>query len=454
MLPSTAALCCTVAAMLASAASAVPVVGTVAKVADKMDDLENTVRSLRSALGVHGEGERKYYYSKVERGSPLVYDRTNSRTHQAPSILAVGPLNTAKSGLLGTLLGEMGCDPSGHEFDVHQHHTPLTGPYVQCVTCFLRGVAQVNLCGMPALFDSEFEDEFWKHFVAAVNLVVENVGPVSSVVYVDTFHGHDVDPFRNLVGHTFRLSSCTDDDVKRGIYRARFINMLLTDAGYDGVLEVAVECLDPLERLRAPERLSKIQRFNSDVSVRAVDPITNLAHRLMFVGDWNYKGLVDKAQTIRLSNVVVDACRAQLGLLQDNRPVSRLSDKTGARGCPCPTHGLQTAVTTSRADGIPTAPGIVVVAWALLAAGALKGLARLRAPVPAPASNGALRKIGITAGVAAAAGGLIAIGVNAAKAKSKEIASGKYEDQEPSAGLQVLSSVAMTVACVLAVDMA
>ncbi|SPQ99422.1 unnamed protein product (mitochondrion) [Plasmodiophora brassicae] len=209
----------------------------------------------------------------------------------------------------------------------------------------------------------------------------------------------------------------------------------------------------------------------------------------MFVGDWNYKGLVDKAQydlslaytlrptkcirrTIRLSNVVVDACRAQLGLLQDNRvgretghtlpsmnrvaPLhSRSADyltrpvHVAARArnwmtqrrtttsstyglqttaTTSSTHGLQTAVTTSRTDMIPTAPGIVVVAWALLAAGALKGLARLRAPVPAPASNGALRKIGITAGVAAAAGGLIAIGVNAAKAKSKEIASGKYEE--------------------------
>lgn len=105
--------------------------------------------------------------------------RATSTSRRAPSILAVGAFNTGKSYRLGELQGEMGHDPSDHEFDAYRYHMALTR-YVQCVTCFVRGDAYVNICDMPGrLLDTRFENEFRQHFMAAVNLVIEHAGPIT-----------------------------------------------------------------------------------------------------------------------------------------------------------------------------------------------------------------------------------------------------------------------------------
>ncbi|XXQ33415.1 G domain-containing protein [Plasmodiophora brassicae] len=585
--------------MLASAASAVPAEDTAAELSDRLNELKELLRGVADAIRVHEEAVRKYNDFKAKSASPLVYDHATSTSRRAPSILAVGPFNTGKSYLLGELLGEMGCDPPDHGFDAYRHHMPLTR-YVQCITCFVRGNARVNLCDMPGLFDTGLENEFWQHFVTAVNLVIEHAGPITKVVYVDTFGGNDV----------------SDDDVKRGIYRARSINMLLTDAEYDDVLEVVVKFFHSWERPRAEERQSKVLRFNSDLSAHAAGPIANLACRLTVVGDRHYDKLAGKVMnnrwgcviaseparwirtSIKLGSAVVDACRAQLGTLQDNSVghhkeltapskskgdalrskadhltrqvmlVVRALDEANRQrtlqdGTPVMTSstgngldvgpdgqvqneithardgpgtsctGVQGSEATAASDGSvpravvdPTLNGtpvvgnahgdvqdtngdpdvsglkgrlgnvfdvalgdplqittVGIVAGTLTAVGGaryvLKRTTQQRVPAPvlnAPASN-AFHKIGMAAGVAAAAGGLITIGANAVKGrhlkvgmknafgqavaaldnvmeriglqKPKRTTPGE-DDREPSAALQVLSSAAMTVACVLA----
>ncbi|CEO99573.1 unnamed protein product (mitochondrion) [Plasmodiophora brassicae] len=580
--------------MLASVASAVPVVDSAAKVKNRLDDLEKSNRSLRGDLGVHGETGNNSHYYEPERASPLVYHAT-SATRQAPSILAVGPLNTAKPSLVRKLLGAVKCDPPmSLGLASLRDQTPLTDSVVRCTTCFVNGDPLVNICGLaPGLFDTEFENEFWKHFMAAVNLVVEHAGPIIKVVYVDTFGGN-VDRFGRNDG--------TDDDVKRGIYRARSINMLLTDAGYDDLLEVVVDYPDSFGRSQAGDRLFKTLRFNSDVSVHAASPITNLAGRLALIGDWGYDWLLAKAlfkcractfgfgstrcilTGIKLSSAVVDACRAQLGTLRGTRvdhqmQLTAQSTSTGdalrsqpdhltrqtnvvaragngadqlrtipfmASSGNCPDGRLDDDVqdeTTHAGDGwgttstnvdigagatatnggsiqratmdsparhasvlgnvlgdvfdansdpdssrvAPLSTGLVVDAnsdpdsWpvvllpnafgvagkppstaagivilALAVAGSvpymLKRLTQKRVPVPAPASN-TIHKIGMAAGIAAVAGGLIRIGANAVKGKHLMKSNGIVPDEdawESSAALQVMPSVALTAACVLA----